>query len=56
VGGRNDASESDRLTYESKDVEVDGTHPSDSGRQKVAILLLKFFQTDPLASTWYLKN
>jgi hypothetical protein len=47
---------SDGLTYESKDVEVDGTHPSESGRQKVAVLLLLFFQTDPLASTWYLKN
>lgn len=47
---------SDGLIYEGRDLEVDGTHPSESGRQKVAALLLKFFQTDPLASSWYLKK
>src|SRR5262245_966475 len=36
-------------------VDRDGTHPSESGRKKVADLLLKFFQTDPYATTWYLK-
>jgi hypothetical protein len=29
---------------------------SDSGRQKVANLLLTFFQTDALARTWYLRK
>jgi hypothetical protein len=47
---------SDGLTYPAGDFEVDGTHPSDSGRQKVANLLLTFFQTDALARTWYLRK
>ena len=46
---------SDGLVYERSDLAGDGTHPSQSGRRKVADLLLKFFQTDPLASKWYLK-
>ncbi|HEX3151799.1 MAG TPA: hypothetical protein VHR66_27250 [Gemmataceae bacterium] len=46
---------SDGLVYERKDLAGDGTHPSESGRRKVADQLLKFFQTDPLASSWYLK-
>jgi len=46
----------DGLTYEAKDFDLDGTHPSDSGRQKVASLLLRFFQTDRLARTWYLRK
>jgi hypothetical protein len=32
----------------------DGTHPSMTGRDKVAGLLLKFFKTDPLAKGWFL--
>lgn len=47
---------SDGLIWERKDLAADGTHPSQSGRQKVADLLLKFFQNDSLASTWYLKK
>lgn len=43
----------DGLTYERKDLAGDGTHPSDSGRQKVADQLLTFFKTDPLAKTWF---
>lgn len=31
----------------------DGTHPSASGRQKVAGLLLDFFKTDPTARVWF---
>jgi hypothetical protein len=46
----------DGLTYEAKDFLLDGTHPSDSGCQKVANLLLRFFQTDRLARTWYLRK
>ena len=44
---------SDGLVYARADLAADGTHPSDSGRQKVANLLLRFFQTDSLASIWY---
>jgi hypothetical protein len=35
-------------------VPSDRTHPSDSGREKVANLLLDFLHNDPLASCWYL--
>lgn len=45
----------DKLTYERKDLAGDGTHPSRSGRVKVAEQLLKFFRTDPLARTWFAK-
>ncbi len=34
----------------------DGTHPSASGRKKVADLLLAFFKTDLTAKDWFLKN
>ncbi len=37
-------------------VERDGTHPSDSGRKKVADMLIKFFHSDPFATSWYLKK
>jgi hypothetical protein len=46
----------DGLVYERKDLAGDGTHPSESGRRKVAEQLLKFFQSDPLASSWYVKK
>jgi hypothetical protein len=46
----------DGLIYEREDLAADGTHPSERGRQKVADLLLRFFQTDSLASTWYLRR
>jgi len=46
---------SDNLVWLKEDVSPkDGTHPSDSGREKVANLLLDFVQKNPLASTWYL--
>ena len=47
---------SDGLTWEPQDFAADGTHPSMSGRRKVADMLLKFFTTDPLASTWFVKR
>jgi hypothetical protein len=46
----------DRLVWNRDDFAGDGTHPSESGRKKVADLLLKFFQTDPYAKGWYLKK
>ena len=45
----------DGLTWERKDLATDGVHPSQSGRRKVADLLLKFFKTDGLAASWFLK-
>jgi hypothetical protein len=46
---------SDGLVWERSDLGVDGTHPSDSGRQKVAAMLLDFFKTDANAKTWFVK-
>jgi hypothetical protein len=47
---------SDGLIWGRADLVGDGTHPSPSGRQKVADMLLKFFKTDPLAATWFAKG
>jgi hypothetical protein len=43
-----------RLFYEESDFAEDGTHPSPSGRRKVAEQLWKFFSTDPTTQTWFL--
>jgi len=44
----------DGFTYEPEDVvETDHTHPSQSGRQKVAKLLLEFFTSNPAAKVWF---
>jgi hypothetical protein len=45
----------DGLVYSREDLGPDGTHPSPSGRVKVANLLLEFFKTDSLAKTWFAK-
>lgn len=47
---------SDGLVWKREDLAGDGTHPSMSGRQKVAEMLLKFFKTDPNARAWFLKR
>lgn len=46
----------DSLVWERSDFGGDGVHPSDSGRQKVAELLLKFLTTDPLAKPWFARR
>jgi hypothetical protein len=46
----------DGLIWECSDFQSDGTHPSNSGRLKVAQLLLSFFRTDPTAQRWYLQS
>jgi hypothetical protein len=45
----------DGLIWERSDFVGDGVHPSDSGREKVARLLLNFVTTDPLAASWFLR-
>ena len=45
----------DELVWKEEDLAKDGTHPSPSGREKVARMLLKFFTTDPLAKSWFLR-
>ncbi|HUY88252.1 MAG TPA: hypothetical protein VMV10_05935 [Pirellulales bacterium] len=44
----------DGLVWKPEDFAADGTHPGQSGRHKVAELLLKFFKTDPTAKPWFL--
>ena len=46
----------DHLVWERADLSEDGTHPSNSGRRKVADMLLKFFKEDALARTWFVKR
>ncbi|WP_395730178.1 hypothetical protein [Prosthecobacter sp.] len=43
----------DDLKYTKDDFGPDGTHPSNSGREKIAKQLLEFFATSPLARTWF---
>ncbi len=43
----------DGLVWTRGDFGGDGTHPSQSGQEKVAKLLLDFFSTDPLAKNWF---
>jgi len=47
---------SDGLIWQCSDFRDDGTHPSDSGRMKVAQMLLRFFKTDSTAKLWFLKS
>lgn len=43
----------DGLKYTPEDLANDGTHPSNSGRQKVAETLLTFFTTDGFSKPWF---
>ena len=45
---------SDGLTWLCTDLQNDGTHPSATGRQKVAGMLLDFCKTDEMARPWFL--
>lgn len=44
----------DGLLWLAADLAADGTHPSSSGRTKVAVELLDFFKTSPHTSCWFL--
>jgi hypothetical protein len=46
----------DGFVWTCGDTRPDGTHPSPSGQQKVAQLLLKFFTTDPTARPWFVSS
>ncbi len=46
---------SDGLAYLPADLGPDGTHPSSSGREKVAQLLLDFLKKDPTSRPWFLQ-
>jgi hypothetical protein len=45
----------DDLKYAKEDFGADGTHPSNSGREKVAKQLLEFFATNPYSKSWFAK-
>lgn len=45
----------DGLVWTRADLGPDGTHPSPAGRQKVAHMLLTFFQTDANTKQWFVK-
>ncbi|MCB0217698.1 MAG: hypothetical protein KDH92_13740 [Chloroflexi bacterium] len=44
----------DGLQWACEDFQADGTHPSDSGRAKVAELLMAFFKTDAASHGWFM--
>jgi len=44
---------SDGLVWKREDLREDGTHPSQSGKDKVARMILDFCKTDPLAKPWF---
>ena len=46
----------DGLVWQREDLGGDGTHPSGSGREKVARLLLGFLRSDPCAKGWFVRS
>jgi len=47
---------SDGLIWTRGDLEGDGTHPTQSGEQKVGALLLSFLLNDPTARPWFVSS
>jgi hypothetical protein len=52
IDGQN--ARADGYVWQAEDMIRDCTHPSRSGNDKVAAMLLAFFQTDTTASSWFL--
>ena len=46
---------SDGLAYTPEDFAADGTHPGNSGREKVAKVMLDFFTTNANAKPWFVR-
>jgi hypothetical protein len=46
----------DQLVWNRDDFAGDGVHPSPSGREKVAHMLLDFFKTDETAKPWFVSS
>ncbi|MBA3366209.1 MAG: hypothetical protein H0U03_10575 [Actinobacteria bacterium] len=51
-----DGAQGGQLAWTCDDVREHGTHPSPSGRQKVAAKLLTFFKTNATAKLWFLRR
>ena len=47
---------SDDLVWKREDLAGDGTHPSASGREKVARMLVDFLKSHPTAKSWFVKK
>lgn len=45
---------SDGLTWARNELESDGTHPAQAAEQKVGSMLLRFFESEPTAKSWFL--
>jgi hypothetical protein len=45
----------DNLVWHKDDTRQDGTHPSESGQEKMGQMLVRFFTTDPTAKPWFTK-
>jgi lysophospholipase L1-like esterase len=50
-----DEGRKDGLIFKREDLGEDGMHPSPSGRDKVATLLMDFLKNDPTAKIWFVK-
>jgi lysophospholipase L1-like esterase len=46
----------DGLKWSKEDCSDDGTHPSRSGQEKIARLLLDFFSKNPYAQPWFVQR
>jgi len=48
-------SSDDKLSYSREDLAGEGTHSSQTGKDKVAGLLLDFLKNDSLAKSWFVR-
>ena len=54
IWGGQSATSAGAITWTRQDLAADGTHPSQSGQQKVGTALLAFFKGSPYTACWFL--